>query len=60
MMMHEPLAFAGLRGTLARDAPLARLHELARRRHTPTCSYAPADRDDLAQFLRGLPAARCR
>jgi UDP-N-acetylmuramate dehydrogenase len=56
MMMQEPLAFAGLRGTLVRDAPLAR--------HTTWCVggcadllYAPADRDDLARFVGSLPAA---
>ena len=47
--------FAGLRGTLARDEPLAR-HTSWRVGGRPTCCYAPADRDDLAQFLRSLPA----
>ena len=56
MMMHEPLAFRALRGTLARNAPLAR-HTSWRAGGPADLLYAPADRDDLAQFLRGLPAA---
>ena len=59
MMMREPLAFAGLRGTLARNASLAR-HTSWRVGGTADLLYTPADRDDLAAFLRGLPAgARC-
>ena len=52
---HEPLAFVGLRGTLARDASLAR-YTTWRVGGKADLLYAPADRDDLAQFLRGLPA----
>ncbi|HEX6137710.1 MAG TPA: UDP-N-acetylmuramate dehydrogenase [Casimicrobiaceae bacterium] len=55
-MMQEPLAFAGLRGTLSRDAPLAR-HTTWRVGGRADLLYAPADRDDLAQFIRGLPRA---
>jgi UDP-N-acetylmuramate dehydrogenase len=54
MMMHEPLAFRGLRGTLARDASLAR-HTTWRAGGGADLLYQPADRDDLATFLRGLP-----
>jgi len=56
MMMHEPLAFRALRGTLARNAPLAR-HTSWRGGGPADLLYAPADRDHLAQFLRGLPAS---
>ncbi|HMA30617.1 MAG TPA: UDP-N-acetylmuramate dehydrogenase [Casimicrobiaceae bacterium] len=53
--MNEPLAFAGLRGTLARDASLA--HHTSWRAGGPAdVLYLPADRDDLAEFLRQLPA----
>jgi len=55
MMMLEPLAFAGLRGALMRDAPLAR-HTTWRVGGNADLLYAPADRDDLAGFMRGLPA----
>jgi len=55
MMMHEPLAFVGLRGTLAHDAPLAR-YTSWRVGGPADLLYAPADRDDLAHFLRSLPA----
>lgn len=54
MIMNEPLAFAGLRGTLARDASLAR-HTSWRAGGHADLLYQPADRDDLAQFLRHLP-----
>jgi UDP-N-acetylenolpyruvoylglucosamine reductase len=56
MMMLEPAAFTGLRGTLARDASLAR-HTTWRVGGNAELLYAPADRDDLAHFLRGLPPA---
>lgn len=52
----QRLAFAGLRGTLARDASLAR-HTTWRVGGNADLLYAPADRDDLAQFVRGLPDA---
>jgi UDP-N-acetylmuramate dehydrogenase len=55
MMMNEPLQFAGLRGKLARGEPLAR-HTSWRVGGPADLLYAPADRDDLALFLRGLPA----
>jgi UDP-N-acetylmuramate dehydrogenase len=54
MMMHEPLAFNGLRGTLARNQPLAR-HCSWRVGGAADLLYTPADRDDLAQFVRSLP-----
>ena len=54
MMMHEPLAFAGLRGRLARSASLSR-YTSWRVGGPADLLYAPADRDDLAQFMRGLP-----
>ena len=56
MMIYEPLAFAGLRGTLSRNAPLAR-HTTWRVGGSADVLYTPADRDDLAQFVRGLPAS---
>jgi len=52
--MDERLAFVGLRGTLARNASLAR-HTSWRVGGDADILYAPADRDDLARFLRGLP-----
>ncbi len=55
MIMNEPLAFVGLRGTLARDASLAR-HTSWRAGGPADVLYVPADRDDLAEFLRQLPA----
>jgi UDP-N-acetylmuramate dehydrogenase len=55
MIMHEPLRFVGLRGKLARDAPLAK-HTSWRAGGPADTLYLPADRDDLAAFLRQLPA----
>jgi len=55
MMMNEPLRFAGLRGTLARQAPLAKRTSWRAGGAADTL-YLPADRDDLAAFLRQLPA----
>jgi len=55
MMMHEPLSHVALRGTLAHDAPLAR-HTTWRVGGRADALYVPADRDDLAAFLRTLPA----
>jgi UDP-N-acetylmuramate dehydrogenase len=55
MMMHEPLRFSGLRGTLARNASLAKFTSW-RAGGTADTLYRPADRDDLARFLRQLPA----
>jgi UDP-N-acetylmuramate dehydrogenase len=56
MMMHEPLHFIGLRGTLTRNAPLARYTSWRAGGPADTL-YVPADRDDLAMFLRQLPVA---
>lgn len=55
MMMHEPLQFAGLRGTLARRVALAKYTSWRAGGPADTL-YVPADRDDLAAFLRQLPA----
>jgi len=51
MMMLEPLAFEGLRGTLTARAPLAR-HTSWRVGGPADLLYVPADRDDLASFVR--------
>jgi UDP-N-acetylenolpyruvoylglucosamine reductase len=56
MMMHEPLQFVGMRGTLTRDAPLAK-YTSWRTGGRADRLYVPADRDDLALFVRQLPAA---
>ncbi len=53
MMMTEPLQFAGLRGTLSRDEPLARRTSW-RCGGRAELAYVPADRDDLAAFVRQL------
>jgi len=55
MIMHDPLRFTGLRGKLTRDAPLAK-HTSWRAGGPADTLYLPADRDDLASFLRQLPA----
>ena len=52
--MHEPLRFDALRGTLTRDAPLAR-HTSWRTGGNADVLYVPADRDDLAAFVRQWP-----
>lgn len=57
MMMHEPLAFMALRGTLERNAPLAR-HTSWRAGGRADILYTPADRDDLAAFIRQWPASQ--
>ncbi len=54
MMMIEPLQFTGMRGKLSRDEPLAR-HISWRCGGKADVAYVPADRDDLAAFLRQLP-----
>ena len=54
MMMNEPLRFDALRGTLARDASLAR-YTSWRCGGAADRLYLPADRDDLAAFVRQLP-----
>jgi UDP-N-acetylenolpyruvoylglucosamine reductase len=56
MMMHEPLRFTGLRGQLSRDASLARFTSW-RSGGRADILYIPADRDDLAAFVRQLPAS---
>jgi UDP-N-acetylmuramate dehydrogenase len=53
MMMTEPLRFTGLRGTLRRDEPLAK-HTSWRCGGKADLAYVPADRDDLAAFVRQL------
>jgi len=54
MMIHEPLRFMALRGTLMRDAPLAR-HTSWRAGGCADLLYMPADRDDIAGFVRQWP-----
>jgi UDP-N-acetylmuramate dehydrogenase len=53
MMMNEPRQFVSLRGTLTRSAPLAR-YTTWRCGGPADRLYVPADRDDLATFLRQL------
>jgi UDP-N-acetylmuramate dehydrogenase len=55
MMMVEPTRFVMLRGTLAHDASLARYTSWRCGGPADTL-YRPADRDDLAAFVRQLPA----
>ncbi len=54
MMMNEPRRFEALRGTLTRGAPLAR-YTSWRCGGAGDRVYVPADRDDLAAFVRQLP-----
>jgi UDP-N-acetylmuramate dehydrogenase len=54
MNMVEPRQFAGLRGQLTLDAALAP-HTSWRAGGHADVTYVPADRDDLAVFLRQLP-----
>ncbi len=54
MMMNEPRQFEALRGTLTRGAPLAR-YTSWRCGGAGDRVYVPADRDDLAVFVRQLP-----
>jgi UDP-N-acetylenolpyruvoylglucosamine reductase len=54
MNMVEPRNFTGLRGVLTLDAPLAP-HTSWRAGGHADAAYVPADRDDLALFLRQLP-----
>jgi UDP-N-acetylmuramate dehydrogenase len=53
MMMHEPTRFSGLRGRLSRGVPLAK-YTSWRAGGPADVLYVPADRDDLAAFLRRL------
>ncbi len=55
MMMTEPRLWTGLRGTLTQDAPLAKFTSW-RTGGKADFLFRPADRDDLATFLRQLPA----
>jgi len=55
MMMTETRLWAGLRGTLVHDAPLARYTSWRSGGHADLL-FRPADRDDLAVFLRHYPA----
>jgi len=55
MMMSDPIHFTGLRGVLKRDEPLAK-HTTWRCGGKADVAYIPADRDDLAMFVRSLPA----
>jgi UDP-N-acetylenolpyruvoylglucosamine reductase len=55
MMMNEPQKFTVLRGTLSRNVPLAR-YTSWRCGGPGDRVYVPADRDDLAAFVRQLPA----
>jgi UDP-N-acetylmuramate dehydrogenase len=54
MMIHEPQVFSALRGTLAHDVRLAR-YTSWRCGGPGDRVYVPADRDDLATFVRQLP-----
>jgi UDP-N-acetylmuramate dehydrogenase len=54
MMMLEPLRFTGLRGELRRDEPLAKRTSW-RCGGAADVAYLPADREDLAAFVRQLP-----
>jgi len=56
MMMNEPL-FTGLRGTLRHGESLAK-HTSWRCGGAAQISFAPADRDDLASFVRQLAPAQ--
>ncbi|MEP7183389.1 MAG: UDP-N-acetylmuramate dehydrogenase [Betaproteobacteria bacterium] len=56
MMMSEPLMFGATRGTEKRDEPLAR-YTTWRCGGRADRLYVPADREDLATFVRALPPA---
>ena len=56
MIMSEPQTFTVLRGTLSRNVSLAR-YTSWRCGGAADRLYVPADRDDLAAFVRQLPAA---
>ena len=56
MNMADALRLEGLRGELKADEPMAR-HVSWRAGGPAARFYAPADLDDLAAFLRQLPAA---
>lgn len=54
MSDQQQLSANGLRGELRRDEPMAR-HVSWRAGGPVRCAYTPADLDDMALFLRGLP-----
>lgn len=54
MSEQEQMLKQGLRGTVCRDEPMAR-HVSWRAGGRARRTYAPADLDDMAVFLRGLP-----
>jgi UDP-N-acetylmuramate dehydrogenase len=56
MNMSDAARLSTLRGTLERDAPLAR-HTSWRAGGPADLLFRPADRDDLAAFVRALPAS---
>ena len=56
MIMSEPIQFSGLRGVLRQDEPLAK-HITWRCGGKAEIVYIPADRNDLAAFVRCLPPA---
>jgi len=56
MNMTDPMNFHGLRGELRRDEPMAR-HVSWRAGGKARAFYVPADLEDLACFVRQLPAA---
>jgi UDP-N-acetylmuramate dehydrogenase len=55
MIMSEPLHFSELRGRLLREEPMSK-HVSWRCGGHADVAFIPADRDDLAVFLRQLPA----
>jgi UDP-N-acetylmuramate dehydrogenase len=54
MSEQQQISAHGLRGELRSDEPMAR-HVSWRAGGRVRCTYAPADLDDMALFLRGLP-----
>lgn len=54
MSEHTQILHSGLRGEMRRDEPMAR-HVSWRAGGRARCTYAPADLEDLALFLQGLP-----
>lgn len=54
MSEHTQILRSGLRGEMRRDEPMAR-HVSWRAGGRARCTYAPADLQDLALFLQGLP-----
>ena len=56
MMMTDAQHFAGVRGKVFHELPLAK-HTSWRCGGPAEIAFFPADRDDLAAFVRQLPAA---